>query len=258
MRPAPRIEPAADEHAPAADEVLPSRAVRSGAHKSRGRFVAGVVVLVVALVGVGIGSWALMSNDSSMPRGSGSPATTPARPRLFFRIGEVTTDRTGKKAVGVAGDASVEIAGQLSSFYDSVFMDPDTWKNGVPEGAWVLFDRSLRARAREDSASFTLGSQAASLKNLRVENASMSVEVLVDPRGNPQAAVAEVEFKARGFLVNGQRVTITNTASFLFQPEKGEWLVFGYPSAKTTIEAQAPSPSASGASGSPDSGATSP
>src|SRR5438552_11187832 len=195
MRPAPRIEPAADEHAPAADEVLPSRAVRSGAHKSRGRFVAGVVVLVVALVGVGIGSWALMSNDSSMPRGSGSPATTPARPRLFFRIGEVTTDRTGKKAVGVAGDASVEIAGQLSSFYDSVFMDPDTWKNGVPEGAWVLFDRSLRARAREDSASFTLGSRAARLKNLPVETASMSVEVLVDPRGNPQAAVAEVEFK---------------------------------------------------------------
>jgi len=70
--------------------------------------------------------------------------------------------------------------------------------------------------------------------------------------------VADVEFKAKGSLGTGQAVTIANTASFLFQPEQGEWVVFGYPSAKTTIEAQAPSPSASAASGSPESGATSP
>ena len=167
----------------------------------------------------------------------------------------MTADSTGPNALNVARDASVEIAGQLSSYYDAVFMDPDTWKNGVPDRAWLLFDRSLRARAQQDSESLTLGPQAASLKSLRVEVASVSVDVLIDPRGNPQAAVANVEFKARGSLVTGQPAIITNTASFLLQLEGGEWVVFGYPTANTSIDAQAPTPSA-GAS--PTSRATTP
>ena len=167
----------------------------------------------------------------------------------------MTADSTGPSAVNVARDASVEIAGQLSSYYDTVFMDPSTWKNGVPDRAWLLFDRSLRDRARQDSASLTLRPQSASLKSLRVENASVSVDVLIDPRGNPQAAVANVEFKARGFLVTGQPATVMNTVSFLLQLEAGEWVVFGYPTANTSIDAEAPTPSASASAA---SGATTP
>ena len=88
-----------------------------------------------------------------------------------------------------------------------------------------------------------------------MENASVSVDVLIDPRGNPQAAVANVEFKARGFLVTGQPATVTNTVSFLLQLEAGEWVVFGYPTANISIDAEAPTPSASA---SPASGATTP
>ncbi|HEX9411071.1 MAG TPA: hypothetical protein VF986_05185 [Actinomycetota bacterium] len=228
---------------------------RRRAARSRRRLLVGVLIAVLAMAGGGIGAWALLSSPTSTPGGSGSPAGTPARPLFFFRIGDVTADSAGRKGLNVARDASVEIAGQLSSYYDTVFMDPDTWKKGVPDRAWLLFDRSLRARARQDSASLTLGPQAANLESLRVENSSLSVEVLIDARGNPQAAVANVDFKARGSLVNGQPAAITNTASFLLQLEAGEWVVFGYPTAKTSIDVQAPAPSAGI---SPGSGAATP
>jgi hypothetical protein len=165
-----------------------------------------------------------------------------------FRIGDVTADSTGRGAIGAARDASVEIAGHLSSFYDAVFMNPDTWKNGVPDGAWQLFDPSVRARARQDSSSLTLGPAAANLESIRVKTTSLSIEVLADPRGKPQTAIANVEFEADGTLAGGQPVTATNKASFLFQISNGEWLVFGYPAASTTIEAGVPSPSAGRAS----------
>jgi len=263
MRPAPRIEPAPDDHAPQPEDVKASRAARSGVARSRRRLFVGLVILVVVLAGAAIGAWAVLSNPTSSPAGSATPATVPNRPPFFFRIGVVRADSTGRDALNAARDSSVVIAGRLSSFYDTVFMDPATWKEGVPDRAWLLFDSSVRARARQESASFTLGSQAASLKSLRVENTSLSVDVLADPRGNPQAAVATVEFKAEGLLVTGQLATITNTASFLFRIEGGEWVVFGYPSANTAIETQALTPSAgpsssSGTSASPTSASTSP
>ena len=248
------MESAPDEQPSLPGDLEPPEE-RPDAAGSRRRLLVGVLIIAVALAGAGIGAWAVIMTPKSTPGGSGTPAGPPARPPFFFRIGDVTADSTGRSAANVASDASVEIAGQLSSYYDTVFMDPDTWKSGVPDRAWLLFDRSLRARAQQDSASLTLGPQAASLKRLRVENASVSVDVLIDPRGNPQTAVANVEFSARGSLVTGQPVTVTNTASFLLQLESGEWVVFGYPTANTSIDAQAPSPSASA---SPSSGATSP
>ena len=248
------MESVPDEQPSLAGDLEPPEE-RPNAARSRRRLLVGLLIIAVALAGAGIGAWAVITTPKSTPGGTGSPAGTPARPPFFFRIGDVTADSTGRRAVNVARDASVEIAGQLSSYYDTVFMDPDTWKKGVPDRAWLLFDRSLRARARQDSASLTLGPQAANLESLRVENSSLSVEVLIDARGNPQAAVANVEFKARGSLVTGQPAAIANTASFLLQLEAGEWVVFGYPTAKTSIDVQAPTPSA-GAS--PASGATTP
>lgn len=253
MRPAPQIEPAPHEQ-PSLPGDLEAPG-RPRAARSRRKLIVGSLIGAVALAGAGIGAWALITTPKSSPQRSGTPAATPRRPPFVFRIGDVTADSTGSKALNAARDASVEIAGQLSSFYDTVFMDPDTWKNGVPDRAWLVFDRSLRARARQDGESLTLGSQAASLESLGVENSSLSVEVLADPRGHPQAAVASIEFKARGSLATGQRATVTNKASFLLHIEDGQWVVFGYPEAKTTIETEAPPPSASA---SPASGATSP
>ena len=255
MESAPDEQPSLPGDLQPPDEGPDAAPSRRRAARSRRRLFVGLLIAAVALAGTGVGAWAVITSLKTTPTGSETPAGPPARPPFFFRIGDVTADSTGPSAVNVARDASVEIAGQLSSYYDTVFMDPSTWKNGVPDRAWLLFDRSLRDRARQDSASLTLGPQSATLKSLRVENASVSVDVLIDPRGNPQAAVANVEFKARGFLVTGQPATVTNTVSFLLQLEAGEWVVFGYPTANTSIDAEAPTPSASA---SPASGATTP
>jgi len=252
MRPAPRTEPGPHEHAREPDDVQLTRSEKgAAANQRRRKFVALVAVAAVAIAAAGVGGWALITRSSTTPGAPGAPAASPARPPFFFRIGKVTADATGRKVPGVAGDAAVEIAGDLGAFYDTVFMNPDTWKGGVPDGAWDVFDDSVRDRAMQDGEAFTLGPQAANLKSLRVENGVISVEVLVDPKGNAQAAVAHIEFKARGTLVGGQTVTVVNTASLLLQVERGSWVVFGYPEAKTTIEAQPLSPS-----GSPSAGAT--
>lgn len=237
MRPAPRFELPAEEpaEAPAKPSLPPGQ--------KRGLII-GLLIAVVALAGIGIGVWAVITGGPNpFTGGQGAPAATPARPIFVFRIDHVRADRTGRGSAGVAGDASVEIAGRLSSFYDTVFMDPKTWKDGVPDEAWELFDPSIRDRARRDGAAFTLGSQAATLQSMRVEDSSFSVSVLLDPRGNPRAAVATVKFEAVGTFDGGQDATITNEASFLLQPRNGEWVVFGYPQASTSVEAQVPTPS---------------
>jgi hypothetical protein len=258
MRPAPQTQPTPDGDAPESTdleaparpgEARPLTRHQKAQRRSRHRLLIGLFVVAVAVAGAGIGVWAVVTNPASGPGTAGTPATTPARPRFFFRIADVTADSTGRAASNVAQDASVEIAGQLSYFYDTVFMDPATWKDGVPDSAWLIFDPSVRERARQDGASFTLGSEGADLKSLRVSNSSFSVEVLIDPHGNPKAAVANVEFEAAGSLTNGDRAIVKNKASFLLQLQGVEWVVFGYPTASTTFETRSLTPSPGQSSG---------
>jgi hypothetical protein len=94
-----------------------------------------------------------------------------------------------------------------------------------------------------------------------VTDATLSVRVLLDPQGRPQAAVASVVFDASGTLKGGEAVIVTNRASFLMRPAGGSWVVVGYPAASTDVQSPTPSPSASTspsptASGSPSPGAS--
>lgn len=129
-------------------------------------------------------------------------------------------------------------------------MEPKTWKQGVPAAAWNTFARPVQGRAKADAASLTLGEAGSSIDRLSLSNASLSVRVLLDPGGRPQAAVATVVFEASGTLTGGQPVLVSNRGSFLLQPAGNRWLVVGYPSVKTEVETPSPSPSP-GISGSP-------
>ncbi|HEY3210523.1 MAG TPA: hypothetical protein VGL18_12165, partial [Actinomycetota bacterium] len=87
-----------------------------------------------------------------------------------------------------------------------------------------------------------------------ITNASLSVRVLLDPKGHPEAAVAAVVFETSGTLSGGEPVQVSNHASFLMRPIDGSWLVVGYPKAKTEVDAPSPTPSPGAAS--PSSGAS--
>jgi hypothetical protein len=215
----------------------------------------GAAVVAVALLGVG--AWALTHGSSPVlgargPLGAPSPAVTPKvpnRPPFFFRITNQRPAKAGKLGAAAAGDASIEIGARLSTFYDTVFMDPTTWAKGVPETAWTLFDPSVRDRAMAAASAFTLGDQAASLAKLSVTTSSLTVKVLLDPAGQPAAAVTQVEFAATGQLEDGQMVKVTSEGSLLLRLEAGRWFVFGYPSADTKIQSVAPTPTPSPSSG---------
>jgi hypothetical protein len=92
----------------------------------------------------------------------------------------------------------------------------------------------------------TLGEAGSSIDQLSVTEASLSVRVLLDPRGRPRAAVATVVFDASGTLSSGEAVLVSNRASFLMEPDGTRWVVVGYPTARTKVETPpTPSPGAS-------------
>jgi hypothetical protein len=203
----------------------------------------GVAVLAVILVGALAYSLTHGSATSTSPGGgSGNPTPpsgppeSPSRPVFFFRIDTKSPAYTGKRAKTAADDASIEIGGQLSTFYDTAFVDPTTWTGGVPDRAWGIFDPSVLDLARKDAAALTMGDQAAGLLTITVKQSSLTVRVLLDPRGHPAAAVAEVEFVAVGKTKDGDALNVTNQASFLLRPENGLWMVVGYPSASTDVK----------------------
>jgi hypothetical protein len=202
----------------------------------------GVAVLAAILVG-GAVTYSLTRGSSTSPGGgsgnptpSSRPSEPPGRPVFFFRIDTKASAFTGKRAKTTADDASIEIGGQVSTFYDAAFMDPTTWTGGVPDRAWSIFDPSVLDQAQKDADALTMGDQAAGLVKLTVKDSSLAVRVLFDPRGHPEAAVAEVEFVAVGKTKDGESLSVTNQASFLLRPENGLWMVVGYPSASTDVK----------------------
>jgi hypothetical protein len=200
-------------------------------------------VLALALAGLAVWLFTRGSTPSSRIGGpAASPTvspTVPGRPVFFFHIKSRSPAATGRLQRAAADDASIEIGSRLSTLYDTVFMDPSTWTNGVPDDAWTIFDPSVADRARDDAKAFTLTDRVPDLTKLSVTKSSLDVKVLLNPAGQPFAAFADIEFVAVGTLQTGQTVNVTNHADLLLKLEGGQWFVVGYPSASTNVESPA-------------------
>jgi hypothetical protein len=218
--------------------------------------VVWIAAAALVLLLAGLVVWLVTRSSTPSSRTGGRPATTPTvsatpppRPAFSFRVQSRPAAATGKHNGTAADAASTEIGSRLSSFYDTVFLDPSTWANGVPDDAWGVFDSSVRDRAKDDAKAFTLADRVPGLAKLSVGESSLDVKVLLDPGGKPFAAIAVVEFSAVGTLEGGQTVNVTNHADLLLRLDGGQWVVVGYPSASTNVESQAatvtPSESAS-------------
>jgi hypothetical protein len=265
MRPAPPKQPHPEDESSLQTEpsiVLDGQSTDATAEQKdrvvvlphgRRRLVIGRVLL--ALVALALLTLAIRQVTRNAPGAAPGPLpgvgptttpTIPARPPFFFPIKAEAPATTGKARPAAARDASIEIGARLSTFYDTVFMDPATWTGGVPDDAWKVFDPSIVDRARADAEAFTMGGRAGGLATLSVTTSNLAVKVLLDPAGNPSTAVAEVDFVATGMTKDGQEVTVTNHVSFLLRPSRGLWVVFGYPSASTEVETAPVTPSPSG------------
>jgi hypothetical protein len=215
--------------------------------------VAGGAVAAIALLGSGGGTTSV-----TPVKGPVGSATPPPRTTFAFSVASVRPIALGsRQSKDAATEAADAIAKELSEFYDTAFADPHSWQTGVPDNTWSLFGEPVRDRAKSEANSFTPATTNVNLAKLNVTTSSLRVEVLFDPSGKLQAAFAHVIFEATGEIKGGQTVEVTNAVTFFLQPVSGQWVVTGYPSAKTTVEAGAPSPS-SGASqsASPTPGST--
>jgi hypothetical protein len=181
-----------------------------------------------------------------------------------FPLSKFNAVSTGKGNAIATRNAATRIQTTLSAFYDAAFMDPKARRQGLPAGTWNTFAGAVQGQAKSDAGSLTLGEAGSTIDRLSVTDASLSVRVLLDPGGRPEAAIAVVSFDASGTLTGGEAVLVSNRASFLLRPSQGgRWLVVGYPSAKTEVESPSPTPSpgasvspASTPSASPSSGAS--
>lgn len=173
-----------------------------------------------------------------------SPAVTPVSPapssvRLPFAFrstrftADPVTSRSGEAAAMSAG-AAVQDA--LTGFYDAGFADPASWGVPLPPEAWLVFDGSVRDRARRDAASLTLGRLGAQIEELAFTRSDLRVRVLVDQNGQPQAALATVAVEGSATRSGGGSLLLMNLATFILEPRAGSWLIEGYPLASTVAE----------------------
>jgi hypothetical protein len=194
------------------------------------------------------------TSSTTAPRPT--PSKAPPRLAFAFKVDRVrATSLRGRSATKQAKEAAGAIAERLSAFYDHAFADPEAWRTGVPDAAWDVFAVSVRERAKADADSFTPATTGVNLAGLIVSKSKLSVTVLFDNLGHPQAAFADVVFKGTGELKGGQEVDVENAVTFYLRPRSGTWVIVGYPQAETNVEAgsdASPQPSIS-ASPSPGS-----
>ncbi len=201
-----------------------------------------------------------VATPSSRP----SPAPPPRAPFAFQLSGVTWTSYVSKDSPTNARKAAEQIRIGLSGWYDAAFVDPNEWKAGPAVSAWALFGPDVAQRARKkDAGSLSLGT-VNGLEILKATDPTLSVRVLLDPSLKAVAAVATVRFEAVGTLENGDLLSVSNSARYLFRLVGSRWLIVGYPKASTTLDESpappVPGPTASGAGASagPTAGGVSP
>jgi hypothetical protein len=227
-----------------------------------------VAVLVLAVVGVSIAMVVARRHHSAVgapgpsPSGTASspgPSASPPRVAFAFPAPEIIgLAVSGAGGRGLAVEPAQLIQTTLSQYYDQAFMDPATWTEGVPAATWSAFDASIRGQAKKDASSLALGATIPDLASLRVTKATLTVQVLLDAKDQPEAAEADVVFLATGADSKAGQVTVTNRATFLFRLVGGEWLIFAYPKTTTTVTTTPASPSATPTAAPTPSAGTSP
>jgi hypothetical protein len=219
-----------------------------------------VTVASLAIVLAAVGAYLLLgsggtTSSTTAPR----PTPSKAAPRLAFafKVDAVNAISLGRRsATEQAKEAAGAIAERLSTFYDHAFADPVAWRTGVPDDAWKVFAASVRERAKADADSFTPATTGVNLAGLIVSKSKLSVTVLFDNSGHPQAAFADVVFKGTGELKGGQEVDVENAVTFYMRPLSGTWVIVGYPQAETNVEAGSGASPQASASTSPSPGSS--
>jgi hypothetical protein len=218
----------------------------------------GVIVVVGAALGVFFAVRGGGSGGTSAASGSPSPsATTAPVPSFSFNLASVHVLPTGTKkgVLRAAHAAATHIRTALDTVYATGFVDPRTWSTGHYGKAWGEFTKEAIGRARSDENTLTLGARADRVfTSVMPHTGRLDVRILIDPRGHPSTAVANVTFAARGTMRSGQHDVIRSNGHYFLRPRAHGWAIYAYEVTRDDAAEPAPTPSSSASS--PSAGAT--
>ena len=211
------------------------------------RWIALVVVLVI-----GVGVFFLLTGGG--PAKNLREAITGGDPVPEFdflmrkpEAFEVTPEHH-RQLDGAAQDVAAAVNEQIDLLYTAAFLDPNSWKEGDYQDAWVVFDEQAVSAAQEQAEVLTLGAAAGdTYQKVTPAKSKLTVNVLFDAEGEPNTAVAVVSFRAIATAKGGASATeIVSEGQYFLQDLGDGWRVVSFDVDRADQEASAPMPSASG------------
>jgi hypothetical protein len=192
---------------------------------ARNRIIAGVVVAIVAIVGIFL-----------LTRGGGSdlpPGQEPAPGQVDFKLKDVTfvpyqvqgdQNKEKETAHAVADDVRL----QLDSLFETSYVDPDTW--GDTGQIQDFFTGGATDAIADDVATLTLGENAGDTYDTVApsDKSTLTVHVLTDAKGNAVRASATIAFVGLASLKDGTQATITVTGTAVFVMDGDTWKIEAY------------------------------
>lgn len=182
-----------------------------------------VLLLILAALIIAVGVGILLFRENGVLDGG---RETPA---FSFDVVDVRQIPIERKAEQREVDREATLVHEvLDRLYVGGFIDPEQWENGRFTAVFDVFSGDAARTAADDLTELTLGDLATQLEFVNPVRGRLRVSVLVDPAGEPYAAVAQARFRARGELGTGRLVRIVHGGTYFLRPVDGAWAVVGY------------------------------
>ena len=168
----------------------------------------------------------------------------PDTPTLAFAnarfIAESTTD-TSSRSIDVDA-VGQDVQDLVTGLYQSVWIDPDVWKDGdYTEAFEDTMAEDVAAEAAKDLEALTLGPDAGdTYAFVTPERSTIVVQVLTGPDDESVQALARVTFRASAEHTDGTFTDITQEASYFVQHIDGDWRIISFRADRDEEEATAP------------------
>jgi hypothetical protein len=227
--------------------VTPNR-VQRGESKKR-RLPLALLIVPIVLVGIGVAIFLMGGGD--VPIVGGDDEVTPPFDFIVKGASAVATVPHADQAAlaSTADDVAQEITPTIDDLFTNGYLDPSNWRDGDYEEVFATFAPDAVATAEESVETLTLGATAGDVfATVDPGKSKLSYQVLFDPDGAVETAVATVVFRATAERKDGTYLAIVSEGEFFLRQLDGQeegWTITAFDVKRDDHETQPPSPSAS-------------
>lgn len=224
--------------------VTPNRVQRGAKKQRRVPLLLFIVPIVLVVIGAVI---FFLLRDGDVPIIGGDDEVVPEFDFVVKGASAVATapDPDESTLATRAEETAQEITPTLDDLFTNAFLDPANWRDGDYEEVFATFTSDAATTAEQDVEILTLGAGAGDVfETVDPGKSRLSYEVLFDPEGAPETAVATVIFRATAKRKDGTFLAIVSEGSFFLRNLDG-WKVTAFDVTRSDHVTQPPSPSIS-------------